>query len=427
MKTIAIIGFGKIGQAIAANALQHDFRVIAVDTDPAIGERFRQDVFVTNEPDVQPLLAEAFRSGHLQVRQALNGDRPDAVIISIPLRVDDNKKMIDEPFVKCFRELVPFCSDQLLIVVETSVPVGYCRNTLLPVLESGGKKHGVDFFLAHSPERIKSGTMMKQLGTVPKVIGGITTAAADACISLYRLLLKEQLLNRVESIEAAEMLKLAGMIYRDLNIALSNQLAMFAQQAGIDFVSLIPLINTDNEAGLLQPGIGVGGHCTPVYPYFLVDNFSRAGLDFSLARTGRQINDSMASFAVSLIQDKTEKKTALILGLSFRPNVKEDANSVGASLYALLQQQGYDVRIHDTEFGEQEIEAKGMRFEELYDTTAEVVFLVTMHREYSAIDFSRLAANGVRYIVDGRNTLSREKIDAAGIAYFGIGRGGGVR
>lgn len=422
MRTIAIIGFGKIGQAIAANALQHDCRVIAVDTDPAIGERFSNDIFLTNEPGVQPVLVEAFRSENLQVTQSLDDHQPDAVIISIPLTVDADRKTIDAPFVKCFQQLIPFCKNKLLIVVETSVPVGYCRNTLLPVLESAGKKHGIDFFLAHSPERIKSGTMMKQLETVPKVIGGITTEAADACISLYRSLLNNTLLHRVESIEAAEMLKLAGMIYRDLNIALSNQLAMFAQNAGIDFASLIPLINTDNEANLLQPGIGVGGHCTPVYPYFLIDNFNRAGLDFSLARSGREINDSMASFALSLINDKVKKKTALILGLSFRPNVKEDANSVGASLYALLKNEGYDVRIHDTEFGEQEIKAKGMQFEELHDTKAEVLFLVTMHREYKTIDFGKLAANGVRFIVDGRNALSKEDVEAAGMSYFGIGR-----
>ncbi|PZR22725.1 MAG: hypothetical protein DI535_25530 [Citrobacter freundii] len=422
MRTIAIIGFGKIGQAIAANALQHDCKVIAVDTDPAIAERFGNDIFLTNEPGVQPVLVEAFRSGSLQVMQSLNGHQPEAVIISIPLTVNADKKTIDDPFIKCFQQLIPFCTNKLLIVVETSVPVGYCRSTLLPVLESTGKKHGIDFFLAHSPERIKSGTMMNQLQTVPKVIGGITIEAADACINLYGSLLNKALLHRVESIEAAEMLKLAGMIYRDLNIALSNQLAMFAQQAGIDFASLIPLINTDNEANLLQPGIGVGGHCTPVYPYFLIDNFNKAGLDFSLARSGREINDSMASFALSLISDKVKKKTALVLGLSFRPNVKEDANSVGAALYALLKKEGYDVRIHDTEFGEQEVNAKGMRFGELYDTKAEVLFLVTMHKEYKAIDFERLAENGVRFIVDGRNALSKDKIEAAGIAYFGIGR-----
>ena len=134
-------------------------------------------------------------------------------------------------------------------------------------------------------------------------------------------------MHRVESNEAAEMVKLAGMIYRDVNIALSNQFAQFANATGIHFADLIPLINTDREANLLQPGIGVGGHCTPVYPYFLIENFKQAGLDFTLASQSRSINDQMANYAVSLIKDKVRNKKALLLGLSFRPNVKEDALS----------------------------------------------------------------------------------------------------
>ena len=134
-------------------------------------------------------------------------------------------------------------------------------------------------------------------------------------------------LHVTESIEAAEMVKLAGMIYRDFNIALSNQFAQFADAIGVHFADLIPLINTDKEADLLYPGIGVGGHCTPVYPYFLIENFKQAGLDFTLASQSRLINDQMPGYAVSLVKDKVKSKKALILGLSFRPNVKEDAVS----------------------------------------------------------------------------------------------------
>ncbi|MBO9659814.1 MAG: hypothetical protein J7527_13425, partial [Chitinophagaceae bacterium] len=217
-------------------------------------------------------------------------------------------------------------------------------------------------------------------------------------------------------------MKLAGMIYRDVNIALANQLAMFAQSSGIDLPSLLPLINADGEANSLQPGIGVGGHCTPVYPYFMIDNFRDAGLDFSLARQGREINDGMIEFALSQIKDKVVNRTALILGLSFRPNVKEDANSVGASLYSLLQREGFSVALHDTEFSQSELKSKGFEFADPLTAKAEVVFLVTMHKEYHQLDFAAMAANGVRFVVDGRNALDRRMIETAGIRYTGIGR-----
>jgi nucleotide sugar dehydrogenase len=422
MNTVSVIGFGKIGQAVAANMLLHGLAVIAVDTDETITEKFRDHSFTTNEPGVLSVLTDAYSNGHLQITSSVDDHVTDAVIVCIPLSVDQDKKTIDAPFIKCFRQLASYCKNNLLIVVETSVPVGYCRKTLLPVLEAAGKKHEVDFLLSHSPERIKSGTMLKQLEKIPKIIGGISSMATTANYRLYQQFFANDMLHCVDNTETAELMKLAGMIYRDVNIALANQLATFAQSSGIDLPSLLPVINADGEANILQPGIGVGGHCTPVYPYFLIDNFQQAGLDFSLAKESREINDNMITFAFSKIKDKVRDKTALVLGLSFRPNVKEDANSVGASLYSLLKSEGFSVGIHDTEFSREELESKGFMFADPLHVKAEAVFLVTMHKEYQQLDFAAMASNGVRIIVDGRNALDRRMVEAAGISYTGIGR-----
>ena len=185
------------------------------------------------------------------------------------------------------------------------------------------------------------------------------------------------------------MLKLAGMLYRDVNIALSNQLAQFANTAGINFTDLIPLINTDKEAKLLQPEIGVGGHCAPVYPYFLIENFKQAGLDFTLAGESRLINDQMVDYAVSLVKGKVKNKKALLLGLGFRPNVKEDALSTTYLLSDVLVKAGFEVYVHDVEFSEKEIKERGFNPVSIYGNECEVVFLVTMHQEYDSIDFER--------------------------------------
>lgn len=423
MKTIGVIGFGKIGQAITANMIRHGHTVVAVDPDTALLNSFRTSTYTSNEPGVEKLLSDAYNGKRLIVTDDFSGMKnAAAVILSLPLSVDEQKKTVDAPFLDCLQHLAPCCKDQFLIVIETSVPVGYCRHVLLPALEATGKKHGSDFLLAHSPERIKSGTMLDQLERIPKIIGAITKEAADRTHEVYKGFFKESQLHCLDSIEAAEMLKLAGMIYRDLNIALSNQLAMFANKTGIDFPGLLPLINTDGEAHLLQPGIGVGGHCTPVYPYFLMDNFRQAGLDFSLAAMGRNINDSMAAYALSLVKDQLSAKKALILGLSFRPGVKEDANSTGAQLYQLLTGEGFDVFMHDAVYSAAELMEKGFRYADPGNAPVEVVFLVTMHQQYQQLDFEKMALNGVRYVVDGRNALPREKIREAGISYVGMGR-----
>ena len=424
MRRISVIGFGKIGQAVAANILQQDIFVSAIDTNPELQKVFQEGSFNTNEPGVNEILTSAYQAEKLIISDNFSLVKDsDAIIVAIPLLVDEDKKIMRAPFLGAMREMAPFVSDKTVIVIETSVPVGFGRNYVVPEFESQGKMHGIDFLLAHSPERIKSGTMLAQLLLIPKVIGGISNEAADKAVQIYQWFFKEDLLRRVESIEAAEIIKLAGMIYRDVNIALSNQLAQFANTTGIQFADLIPLINTDREANLLQPGIGVGGHCTPVYPYFMIDNFRQAGLDFSLAAQSRAINDQMADYAVSLVKNKVKNKKALLLGLSFRPNVKEDALSTTYQLRDVLVRSGFEVLVHDVEFSTEEMTEKGFdAVADIYDNNAEVVFLVTMHKEYHDLNFERLSMQGVKYFIDGRNMIDYNKVEMAGIHYQGIGR-----
>ena len=423
MKTIAIIGFGKIGQAIAANILQHHIRVIGIDINPELLEKFQQNSYETKEPGLKEILAESYKKGNLVIIDDYSFIKDsDCVIITIPLVIDELQKIQDGPFLDTMSKIASYLEQNIPIIIETSVPVGFTRKMVLPVMESKGKKHGKDFLLAHSPERIKSGTMMDQLKKVPKAIAGVSDEATESAYNAYSNFFDKGLLHKAETVEAAEMLKLAGMIYRDVNIALSNQLAGFADAAGIDFVKLLPLINTDGEANLLQPGIGVGGHCTPVYPYFLIDNFSQAGLDFTLAKLSRLINNSMADYAVSLVKEKVQNKRALILGLGFRPNVKEDALSTTYLLHDALTREGFEVWVHDTEFSPEEIKAKGLDAAvDIYSANAEVVFLVTMHKEYGEINFAQLAKSGTKFFVDGRNSVDKKKVEDAGILYFGIG------
>ncbi|HMR93684.1 MAG TPA: nucleotide sugar dehydrogenase [Chitinophagaceae bacterium] len=425
MKRIAIAGFGKIGQALAANMLRHTDEVVinAIDNNAQLVAAFEDGSWDTGEPGVKEILQEALQKSRLSVSSSYQCVADcAAVIVAIPLLVGKSYELLDQDFKNCIREIASLVQHKCTIIMETSVPVGYCRQQILPVLEEQGKEHGRDFWLAYSPERIKSGSMLLQLTAIPKIIGGISREAGEAAMKLYAPFFPSAEVVLTESAEAAEMVKLAGMIYRDVNIALSNQLAIYSGAAGLPFTDLISLVNTDREANLLYPGIGVGGHCTPVYPYFLIENFRQQGLDFSLAKLGREINRDMPAYAVSLVKDRLRRKKALILGLGFRPDVKEDTLSVTYSLAALLAQEGIQVAVHDTVFSPAEIQAKGLApVADIYSSDAEVIFLVTMHSQYRDIDFRKLKQQGVEYMVDGRNSLDRHQAEAAGLTVFGIG------
>ena len=424
MERISIVGFGKIGQAIAAHILKQAISITAIDINVELQKAFQNGTFATNEPGVGDILKKAFDKESLVITSDYSLiEGSDAIIVAIPLLIDKQKKILDVPFLDTIKKIAPFTGNKIPIVIETSIPVGFSRHHVLPAFESAGKQHGLDYLLAHSPERIKSGTMLEQLSQIPKIIGGVSKEASERSFEVYKCFFDESLLYKVESTEAAEMIKLAGMVYRDVNIALSNQLAQFADAKGIHFTDLVPLINTDREAGLLQPGIGVGGHCTPVYPYFMIENFKEAGLEFTLASQSREINDFMVEHAVSSVKDKLKKKSALLLGLSFRPNVKEDAMSVTYRLNETLLRQGFNVMVHDTEFSAEEITGRGFNAaKDVYNSSAEVVFLVTMHKEYFHLDFEKLFNQGVRFFIDGRNSIDRREVEKRGIRYFGIGR-----
>ncbi len=424
MQKISIVGFGKIGQAVGANVLQHGLKLNAVDINPHLAESFAFGQYYTNEPQLTDIFRNRFDQGALSISNDFSSVRGSAaIIVCIPLLVDDQKQILKQRFLDCFNQLAPYLSDQCIVSDETTVPVGFTRGEILPALELAGMKHGRDFYLVHSPERIKSGSMLNQLNATIIVVGGIDQNALMAGVELYKKFIPADLVEPVTNVEAAEMVKLAGMVYRDINIALANQLAQFAHRLNIDLTEIIRLTNTDGEAFILDPGIGVGGHCTPVYPYFLIDNFRQQGMDFSLAKSARVINDAMARFAINQIDKRDAIKSVLLLGLAFRPEVKEDLFSTTYLLKERLQELSIQTYLNDPYFSLVEMQQKGFQpVKDVYAIKTEAVILVTAHAAYKDIDWKRLAGNGCRYVLDGRNMLSADSIRSAGLEYIGIGR-----
>lgn len=423
-KRVAVVGFGKIGQAVAAQILNAGLEVVAIDINPGLVKLFRDGRLRTPEPGVESSLLQGHQSGKLQVFTEFKKiEDCSAVLVSIPLLVDNQKKVLYETFDECIQAIAPHLREGAVLSIETSLPLGAARNRVLPMIEACGRVHGVDFFLIHSPERIKSGTMLHQLRSTLKVVGGIDSEALLQGLALYRSFLPPSVVVPVESIEAAEMIKLAGMIYRDVNIALSNQLAKLCTQWGLDIQTIIARANTDGEASLLQPGIGVGGHCTPVYPYFLIDAFRQGGECFSLAEAAREINDGMAEYAIRLLEDRLELKKVLLLGLSFRPGVKEDTFSTAFLLRESLKRRGSSVFLHDPLYSPEELVQRGfIPSESPYEIGAEAVIVVTAHSQFRDLDFERLRQLGCRVFLDGRNEFDPAKVQSHGIEYIGIGR-----
>lgn len=423
---VTVIGAGKMGLPLACQFANQGASVVVCDIRKSVVETINQGICPIDEPGVPELLKEAVANGTLyastDTTAAVAQSQVIVVIVPVLLTSDlDAELSIIE---SVSRQIAEGLKPGAMVSYETTLPVGGTRR-LVPILESSGLKAGKDFHLAFSPERVKSQLVLKKLTLTPKIVGGITPEAAKYAEEFYSKYLGAPVIN-VKTLEAAEMVKLAGMIYRDVNIALANELARYADRVGIDFIDVVEAANTNGEASLLSPGIGVGGHCTPVYPYFLIRDSQRKGILNLLAEQARQINDSQPSYILDLLESRWRSlhgHKALILGLGFRPQVKEHIFSPAFQLRDELTKREIEVQIHDPFYSDDEIRELGFVPCKLTDSNLpEIVILNTAHSIYYDLDFQLLAKKGVRAIVDGRDMWNSEKIRSTGLVYIGVGK-----
>jgi nucleotide sugar dehydrogenase len=416
-----------MGLPLACQFAHRGAQVTACDVNPERIEAVRHGRCPIEEPGVPELLASVVRAGRLaaSVDTAEAAGASDVVVVIVPALLTPERDIDASALQQASTEIARSLRPGTLVSYETTMPVGGTRRLLLPVLEGSGLRAGREFDLVFSPERVKSGDVLRNLARRPKVVGGHTASAADRAVEFYRRYLGAPVID-VGSLEAAEMVKLAGMVYRDVNIALANELASYCESVGVDLTALIDAINTDGEAALHQPGIGVGGHCTPVYPHFLIRDAARRGVEARLATRSREVNDGQSRHALERLERALGTLAGLrvlILGLGFRPQVKEHAFSTAFRLRDELTERGARVSLHDPLYGANEIEVHGFAPGDLEDDPApEVVILNTAHEGYAEIDFSRLAKRGLRAVVDGRNAWEPAAVSAAGLVYLGVGR-----
>lgn len=416
---VTVVGAGKMGLPLACVFASRGATVAVCDVDAKRVESINAGKCPFEEPGVDEMLAKAVRAGSLTATTDTGAAmaKSEVVVVIVPVLLSDSREadltIIDDIARIAAANLKPGA----LISFETTLPVGGTRR-LGHIIDKGGLKAGVDYDLVFSPERVKSRLVLRHLFDNPKIVGGITAKSAARAEDFYSKYLGAPVTN-VGTIEAAELVKLAGMIYRDVNIALANELAFFAECLGIDFESVRSAANTDGEANLLLPGIGVGGHCTPVYPYFLINEARSRGITVELAEVGRKINNAQPRKTLNKLGSVAGKR-CLILGISFRPQVKESAYSPVFDLVSELEIRGANVTVHDPLYSADEIRRLGLEPGEIDEN--EILVLNTAHDAYLDLDFRNLAANGVKCVVDGRNAWNVDEIVVAGIRYIGIGR-----
>ena len=428
MTTVSIVGVGKMGLPLAVWMASRGVSVWACDINPAVVRAIEAGDPNIDEPGVHELLHDALAAGSLQATTdtAAAVAESDVVIVIAPAILTSAYEADLSNLKSASSDIARGLRPGTLVIYETTVPVGTTRGQLLPILETSGLTLGDGLSVAYSPERVKSRLVMQHLQETPKIVGGFDEASGARAGEFYREALGAPVTD-VGSPEAAEFVKLAGMIYRDVNIALANQLSDYAEAAGLDTVDLFDAANTDGECALLSPGIGVGGHCTPIYPYFLIQDAKRRQVDASIVATARQVNDSQPERMTVRLERQLGSLHGVrvgILGFGFRPEVKEHICSPTFLLEAALRSRGADVRVHDPLYTAEELADHGFA---TWDPDSagwrpEAVVLATGHAAYAQLDLDGLHAAGLRAVVDGRRFWDPDTVSARGLHYIGTGR-----
>ncbi len=430
--TVAVVGLGKIGLPLAIQYIWHGWRVIGCDINADVVEAINAGVsHVQEEPEVVTVVADAVEEGWLTattdtteaVRQA------HIVVVIVPVVVDEQHRVDFSAIDAATEAIGRGLRAGTLVIYETTLPVGTTARRFARILETHSRlTAGRDFHLAYSPERVSSGSIFRDLSTYPKVVGGINEESQAAAVAFYQSVLDASIIA-MSSTDEAEFVKLIETTYRDVNIALANEIACFADTHGLDVSAAIQAANTQPYSHIHTPGVGVGGHCIPVYPYFLMAGVEEIGDEhypsLQLPRHARQINDRMAAYTVQRIESVAGSlmgQGVLILGVTYRGNVREVAFTSARLLQEELVKRGAIVYAHDPLFTDDELRALG--YTPLADgdeTAIQAIVLQANHRAYQTFDFRRFPR--CRALLDGRRALDRAKVEEAGIRYLTIGDG----
>ncbi len=307
---------------------------------------------------------------------------------------------------------------ETVVSVETTIPVGRTRDRISPALaEFSGLRAEADFFTVHSPERVYSGRIFEDLETYPKLVGGLSEPGERRAVELYSSFLGAEV-RGMGSAEAAELTKLAETTYRDVNIALANEFARFADRIGIDVYRVIDAANSQPFSHVHRPGIAVGGHCIPVYPRFYLAGDPEARLPV----VSREVNDGMPAYAVDLLAAELGAALlgarVLILGVAYRGEVKESVFSGAFAVKGELARRGAQPLAADPLYDESELRTLG--FEPWLGDHLDAAIVQADHSAYARLTPEDLP--GARVIVDGRGVLDAAAWSTAGVTVRRIGR-----
>lgn len=424
IKKVAVVGLGYVGLPLLVSIYKtRKYNVIGFDVNKTKIDQIKNGI--------SPIEDETTARCVSKKKVPVSSDESslkncDIFIICVPTPIFYDYTPNYDPLKSAVLLVKKYLKRGCHVVVESTVNPGTCEEIVIPILNENAKlKAGVDFNVSHCPERINPGDPKWTVLNINRNIGSINKEWNTVVADFYRSFIKEAVVNEVSCLKVAEATKIVENTFRDVNIAYVNELAMSFDAMGIDLHETLKASSNKPFAFMTHwPGCGVGGHCIAVDPYYLIQRASLSGFDHRFLKVARDINNKMPEYTVNrLVSVLNDKKIPVkgtkvaLLGLSYKANVGDLRESPALEIEKMLKEKGFDLTVYDPY-----VINKGTKnLKEAIDGVMAVI-IATGHKKIIDELPSLLCKSSVKFVIDGRNCLNKEKIEKLKIVYKGIGR-----
>jgi len=432
---IAIMGCGRIGLATACLFSEANFKVTCFSPDPYFVKQINEGVNVFDEQGLEKLLRRNLMKDRLKAtvdpKEAVSAS--DIIFLTAEIPLDGKKRPLYPNLEAICRDIGLNLQPGSLIIVQSTVPPSITENLIIETLEaSSGLEAGVDFGLAYSPFKAPLGAAIEHLKEHARIIAAINKQSLKAAKAILQIITNGELVE-ASDIKTAEAAALFGDVYRDVSVALSNELASFCEKMGIDYIEVQKAANKQPYCYLSNPGLKGGRDAET--PYLLIDEAESLGVKLRITALARKTNSETSKQAYNLIKDamhsceKTVKRSKVaVLGVSCHPNVKEATGSQVLELVRLLRRRGVKVSVFDPLFTYQELSQIGYPAEKTLRKTlehADCLLIAVGHDEFKHLSLGKIkvAMKKPPVIVDLAHIIDPIEAEREGFIYRGLGRG----
>ena len=393
---VCIIGQGYIGLPTAALFTRNHCEVVGVDVNEEIVNKLNQGIVHIEEPGISEIIKNAVKNNVYCA--SLTPQKADAFIITVPTPYIIENYSCDLSYViNACKSILPYLEEGNTVIIESTIAPMSTDETIKPIFEKAGFTIGKDLYLAHCPERVLPGKILKELVHNDRIIGGITPECSKKASEVYGQFVEGNIM--LTEAKTAELSKCMENTLRDVNIALANELAKICAEIGVNALDVIKMANKHPRVNLHSPGPGVGGHCLAIDPYFI---YAKAPETAKIIKLARDTNNSMPDFVCENVEKIISKGKIAILGVSYKGNTGDDRESPAYEIIAKLKQDGFDISIHDPHIKNENY----VSFDEA-TKDADLILILCDHDEFKYLNYNLIAKNMKKAIIfDTKNIIN---------------------